>query len=487
MDLKRRATRGAAWATLEVWGNEALQFVLFAVLARLLGPGVYGVLGLALILVLVGQTVLVLGGWIEALIRRPGLEPLHLDSVFWFVLGLGLGLAWLAWLGAPLMAWAFAVPELAEIVPWLALHLPLSSLNIVPLALLQRELRLAPLALRSTLGVAVAGAVGVTMALAGWGVWSLVAYQLTQPLVAILVFWSVERWRPRLRFSLRHWREIAGFSLNVIGERLLLLGENLLPRILLGWALGPTAVGHWALARKLFDLSAELVQRPLLRVALPAFSGAQAEPTRVGQMLALALDMAAAAAVPGYLVMLVLAPELVVTLFGAAWAPTAPALQILAAVGLVTPAQQILGALTWSYGRADWSLGVAAAGSVVLAIAMAALSPWGLVGIALAFGLRAVVVLPARLALAGRLLGTRPLSLLRGNLPIAAAGLAMLPVLLAARAALAGQLGPLASLASLLAIAGITYLAAMLALARPLLARAVALVRHARGDGSAGP
>ena len=102
-----------------------------------------------MIVVLVGQTLIPLGGWIEAIIQRSDLEPLHLDTVFWSVFALAVGLALTAWLSAPLLARAFDAPELARLVPWLALAMPLASLNIVPLGRLQRELRFAPLALRS--------------------------------------------------------------------------------------------------------------------------------------------------------------------------------------------------------------------------------------------------------------------------------------------------------------------------------------------------
>jgi PST family polysaccharide transporter len=477
MDLKRRATRGAFWATVETWGNEALLFVIFAVLARLLGPEAYGLLGIALIVVLVGQTAILLGGWTEAIIQRPDLDPLHLDTVFWSVLGLAILLALIAWLSAPFMAWAFEAPELAQLLPWLGLAMPLAALSIVPLGCLQRELRFAPLALRWTLGVTVAGTVAIVMAFQGYGVWSLVAFELIHPAVAVIVFWAAESWRPRLRFSARHFQEIFSFSSRLAGERGVALGENLVPRVVIAWSLDPVAVGLWTLARKLFDFTVELVQRPITRVAMSTFSVAQAEPIRLIWMLGTALELTALAVIPGYLLLLLLGPDLVTTFFGPAWGPSGTVLQILAVAGFVTPAERLLNTLMLALGKPGQSLAIALAGFAVLILGMVALARWGLLGVAAAYGVRTVVVLGARAVAVRRLLKQSVMPLLRGVVPVIGAGALLVVAVLAAGRLLPQGLPPLIELALLLSAGAAGYLVGLALLARSLLARLLRLAK----------
>ena len=430
--MRHRATRGAVWATIEVWGNEALQFMMFAVLAKLLGPDAYGVLGLALILVLAGQTLIAAGGWMEAIIQRPDLRRAHLDAIFYFVCALAIALAFVASACAGPIARLFDEPMLEQVIPWLALALPVASLNVVPLGLLQRELRLAPLALRSTVGVTVAGLVAIGMALTGWGVWSLVAYELIQPLVGVAVFWIAERWRPGLSFSWQALGEIIRFSAIVSGERIVLLGENLVPRITTGRLLGTASVGFWTLARKIFDFSAELVQRPAMRVAMPVFSRAQAEPQALAAMLKLSIELTALVAIPGYLLMFVLSPALVLLLFGEPWLPAAVLLQVLALAGFFMPAQQLLAVLMQAAGRPGASLAVALLGFLILIVGIAALGPsFGLSGIAAAYVLRTVALVVLRMLYLRRRLAI-PLPVVFGDIPrLAAAGACMLGAMMA--------------------------------------------------------
>jgi O-antigen/teichoic acid export membrane protein len=482
MDLKRRATRGAFWATIEIWSNEALQFLMFAILARLLGPQVYGLLGLALIVVLISQTTL--AGWIEALIQRPEIEPLHLDTVFWSVLGLATALAGLAVLAAPLFAWFFGSPELAKLVPWLALTMPLTSLNIVPMALLQRGLRFAPLALRPMLGVTIAGVAAIGMALLDWGVWSLVAYQLIQPTAAALIFWSAVRWWPRLRFSRRHFCEIFTFSSKLAGERAVALGENLVPRIAVGWALDPVAVGLWTLARKIFDFSVELVQRPVMRVAMTTFSVAQTDVGRLMPMLVMSLELTALAAVPGYCALLLLAPDLLRVAFGESWVGSGAILRILAVVGFITPAERLLNTLMLALGRTGLSFAAATGAFVILIAGMLALAPWGLVGIAAAYALRTAVLLIARIVLLQRLLGRSLYPAAKGVLPVLGAGSVMLTVMMVLGGVLSDVAPPL-RVAALLLAGGLGYLAALTVVARPLIGRLFGLVRIGLGGSKA--
>ncbi len=482
-DLGQRSARGAFWATVEVWGIEFLQFLVFAALARLLGPEAFGLVGLAMIPILVANVFLAQGGWIEFVVQCRNLEQQHLETIFWAIIGIGATLGVTVVLTAPLLAEAFNESQLEALVLPLCVCPVIISLTVLPIGLLQRDLNLAPLALRSTLAMTVGGTVGIAMAIAGYGVWSLVAYEIALPLVGAVVLWRALKWRPRLRFSIAHLRQAIRFSTRVLGERLINLTEVLVPRAIIGGSLGAGAVGHWTLARKIFDLSAELVQRPALRVALPRFALAQREPAELSQILALAVELTALVTVPGYVALGLMAPEMVALSFGEGWRPAGHALMLFAMLGLITPLTQLSIAVLHGTGRVGWTLLLSATGFALLLLLLPAGLTHGIVGVAGAFLIRGWVLLGARLWVLRRKGGVCLGALPRAFAPSLAAGAVMAAVMGAAEAAWSESLAESLQLPLVLSLGVTSYLLVLMLIARDRVVRAIALGRRVVGLG----
>ena len=477
--LQQRTARGAFWATIEVWGVEILQFLVFAVLARVLGPGAYGIVGLAILPVLVVNVFVMQGGWIEFIVRNRGRVVEQVNTVFWVVVVLGLLLAAAVVASAPLMARAFETPELVVLVPWLAICPALMSLSVVPAALLQREINLAPFAIRSTLSVAVAGSIGIWLALSGYGVWSLIVYEITIPLVGATVLWTAVNWRPHARVSIKHFSEAIRFSSSVLGERVIALTETLGPRAAIGATHGAIAVGHWTLARKIFDLSADLMQRPALRVALPRFASAQQRPDQLTTLLTSAVELTALLAIPSYAILGVLGDDLVALLFGEAWRKAGQVLMILAALGLITPATQLSTVMLHAVGRAKLSLKLAVAGFICLVLLVIASTRWGVFGVALAFLVRGWIMLLVRLWAIRLTTHVRLRNLRAGIGPMLTAGVAMALTLFLFSAMFSARLGELQSLAIAVVPGTVVYGAVLWVLAKGQVLAAMTFVRAA--------
>ena len=352
-EVGRRALAGVLWTTVEVWGERLLQLGFFVLLSRLLGPDAYGLIGIALLINFAGEVLLAQGPWDDAIGRDPCPTPERWSSLFWLLLAVGGTLALLAIAVAAPTAWIFEQPALVQMMPCLALALPLTALGVLPSALLRRELRFAPFAARSALAGLVAGAAATAAALAGAGVWSLVLLQLVQPAVAAIVLWHAIPWRPAWHFSLAEVRPTLAFVAGGTAERLVLVADALLLRVVIGKALGPTALGHYVLATKALELLTQLLARPVARVTLPSAVRLAADPVALRRLVERGLELAALIGFPTALALAACAPAIVPAIFGPAWTPGGTALQLMAVTVAASPIVQLCVSLGYAARRME--------------------------------------------------------------------------------------------------------------------------------------
>ena len=488
--LKRRTTIAALWVSTEAWGQQLLQFLLFAVLARLLGPQAYGLLALAMTVILVGDLLVTNGGWTEALIQRRDLDPSYTDTIFWFLLAIAGSLAGLAALFAWPVAAALRQPELAQLIVWLSAALPLAGLCVVPDALLRREFRNAPLALRSLLATLGAGLVAVPMAVMGFGVWSLVVYQLAQRLIQAVVLWLTHPWRPALRFSGTHLREIAHYVGGVLGERVMRVVDQVIPRVALGYGLGPSAVGQFTTARRILELLVQLLIQPVSRVALPSFAGLVGDRARTQELFTFGAQFAALVAFPGHVGLALVAPELVPAVFGPAWAPSVPVLQVLTLFGLTLPLSLLCTALMQGIGQVGWQLALAIGSTALLVCLLAVFGTTSIVAVAVAFVARAYLLFPLRVFIVQRTTGVNVGPAILGSMRLLLATGLMASAVFAWRELVPSLLYPLLSVAGSVVVGLVAYAASVLVLARPLVLHGINLIRaviHPAVVGAASP
>ena len=178
-DLTRRTAGNMAWVA---WGSGAvalLKVMVLVILTRLLAPADFGLVSAALVVITFSLNFSQLGLG-PALVHRPDLQPRHMSTAFFASTGLGFLVAAIVWLAAPLIAQFFRMEHLTPVVRALALAFPITGIATVPESLLQRDLRFRLLANRDVFSYGIGyGMVGVSLALLGWGVWALVAAQLT--------------------------------------------------------------------------------------------------------------------------------------------------------------------------------------------------------------------------------------------------------------------------------------------------------------------
>jgi PST family polysaccharide transporter len=368
-DSLRRNT----WVVVVAQGaSQLVTLAVLAVLYRRLGVESFGLLGMVTpLLVLV--RIFVASGLDVATIQRAELSDRQVSALFWINQGLGLAMAAAIAAAAPLLVWFYGKDKLLPLTLALAGTSIVNGLGMQHQALLQRRLRLGRLALIRLAALSLGGAAGIAAALAGGGVWALVAQQYVELGGLAALAWWAEPWRPALRTphapreDLRHaerdeydscaLRGTAGGLVRFGGYYTLsslmfyLVGN--VDRILVGYTLGEGGLGLYGQARNLMMKPVGIVLTPLSSIMLPALARAAHDHRLYVRLLLGFFRFIALTMLPAAVGLAIVAPEAMRVLGGRQWAAAGPVLAILAAALLVQGFFDALGSVFASAGRAD--------------------------------------------------------------------------------------------------------------------------------------
>ncbi len=393
MNLRQQAAQGIFWSAIQKFGNQAISFIVFFCLARLLEPEAFGLIALASVFLAFVQ-IFLNQGFAEAIVQREELEAEHLDTAFWVSLSISIFLTIISISVSGFVAEGFHQPELTPIIRWLSLGFLLSAFKSVQQAIFRRNLAFKALATRSLVAAFAGGLVGVTMAFFGFGVWSLVGQQLTNNIAGILVLWWASDWKPGFKVSQKHFQELFHFGINILGFNLLNFFNRRSDDFLIGYFLGTTALGYYTIAYRLLLLMTNLLTNTMAQVALPTFSRLQSQPEKMRQAFYTATQLSSLVAFPAFLGMAILAPELVPVVFGDNWLPSVPVMQILAFIGILHAIEYFNQSVILAMGKPSWRLMINAINALGNVIAFVIVVRWGILAVAAAYVIRGYLLLP---------------------------------------------------------------------------------------------
>ncbi|MEA5564729.1 MOP flippase family protein [Anabaena sp. UHCC 0399] len=475
-NLRRKALVGVFWSAIESWGRQVISFGVFFLLARLLGPETFGLVALSSVCLNFLQ-VFVDQGFSQAIIQRKELEPEHLDTAFWTNLGMGTFLAIMTIASASLIGYFFKEPAIIPIIRCLSVTFIFIAFSSVQNAILQRTLAFKSLAKRTLIGVLIGGIVGVTMAFRGFGVWSLVAQQITSSFVQVLVLWKVSDWRPGLRFSQRHFKELFSFGINVLGMNIFNFFNRRSDDFLIGYFLGSVALGYYTVAYRLLLVLTELLTSIIARVSLPTFARLQEEPERLRNALYQAIKLTSLITFPGFFGMVILAPEIVRVVFGEQWLQSIPVMQILNLIGILYAYFYFNASVIMAMGKPSWKLALDGVQAVSNIVAFAIAVQWGIVAVAAAYVIRGYLMAPLTVWVVWKLVRINVVTYLRQGAAPLAATITMLGTIFAVKYLLSNIVNTSAMLAVAILVGAIVYILSIFLIAPKLFWQVVNIAR----------
>lgn len=271
-------------------------------------------------------------GLMSALIQKKNLEEEDLDTVFWADIALSLVLVAVSILLSGWWAAKNHAPELRKITFALSLCIPIEALAVVQNAILRRDLDFKGLSIRSNFAALFGGIVGIGSALAGSGIWALVAQQLAKDLMGLVALWRLSRWRPRLEFSWRHLSKLTDFSVWTFVAQLANFADMQAASILLGVFLGPVAVGLYRLADRLVTSVVSMATASIQAVSLPEFSRHQDNPEQLRKSALTCIRLSSTITLPVLAALGALSRPLM-TVLGTKWMPASSVLATLSVMG----------------------------------------------------------------------------------------------------------------------------------------------------------
>jgi O-antigen/teichoic acid export membrane protein len=278
--LKNKTVKGLGWSALDNATRYGMQFVIGIVLARLLSPDDYGLLGLVGIFTVV-CTAFVNGGFTTALIRKKNATDDDYNTVFICNLGMSLLLYAVTFLCAPLIANFFERQELTALVRVSSLGLIIGALGLVQQTRLTKRIDFKTQTKITLVASVVSGIVGIGMALAGFGVWALVWQQLVSQATTTLLLYVYNRWLPRLSFSAESFHDLFGFGWKMMVSILLDAVWKELTQVVVGKFYSPATLGQYTRAKHYAKLLSSNLTSVVERVTYPVLSSIQDDKQRM--------------------------------------------------------------------------------------------------------------------------------------------------------------------------------------------------------------
>lgn len=402
--LRKKAERGALWSFVDAAGNRIVQFVVGVILARLLVPEQFGLLGMLAIFIAVAQAFLD-GGFVMALIQKKEVTEADTSSVFYLNVVVGAVLAGLMYLAAPWIASFYDRPDLCPLTRAMSLIFVINSLGVVQTALLSRNVAFKIQAKVSLVSAICSGCIGIGMAYSGYGVWSLVGQQISRAVCTVALLWLLNSWRPGLVFSLVSLRRMFTFGSRLLASNLLDQVFSNLYYVVIGKVFSPAELGYYTRAAHFQELPSMTLTQAVARVALPVFSSIQDDVARLRRGMQKVLGLLVFLVAPMMVLLAVTAPSLVQVLLTEKWLPCVPYLQMLVILGILYPLHALNLNILVARGRSDLFLRLEVIKKCLILLNVVVSWRWGIMAIIIGQLLLSVVCYFLNSYYTGRLLG----------------------------------------------------------------------------------
>jgi O-antigen/teichoic acid export membrane protein len=383
-NLSEKVIRGGAARMLAQVANLAVRAGSLMILARLLDPKDFGLVGM--VTAFTGVLSLFRDfGLSTATVQRAEVSDEQMSTLFWINIAVGAALTLVAFVIAPLIARFYGEPRLVGVTALLAIGFLFNAIGVQHSALLQRQMRFTTLSVVNIAGLVVSAGAAIVMATAGYGYWALVTMTIVQPLVSTIGMWLVVSWvpgRPHRRAGLRSMMKFGG---TVTLNSLIVYVAYNFEKVLLGRFWGVDAIGIYGRAYQLVGIPTENLNTAVGEVAFSALSRVQNDRNQIRNYFLKGYSLVVALTIPITLVSAVFAKEAILVFLGAKWSAVVPIFRLLTPTIIIFALINPFAWLLFSIGDVARSLRIALVIAPLVIVGYVAGLPYGPTGVALGY------------------------------------------------------------------------------------------------------
>lgn len=416
-NLKAATRRGLFWSMLGNLANQGMRFAFGIILARLLTPEAYGIVGMVMVFVAV-ISVFIDCGFAQALICKKDREDIDYSTEFWFNVGVGIVGYGVLFLIAPFVALFYAIPELCAILRVVGLGVIVNSLAVVPTAIFQIRLDFKTPATISVIAHLVSGAIGIAIAYSGGGVWALVVQQIVSGALTVVVLWCLAHWRPLFRFSKSSFQYLWSYGSRILGASIIQqVYDNLYP-LIIGRFFSAASLGLYSRAQGFATLPSTNISGVLNNVSFPILSKINGDGQRLKDVYTKMIQSTAFLVFPMMLGLAAVSDPLVRILLNEQWYGCVGLLQVLCIALIWHPLSSLQLNVIKAVGRSDIILTLEFIKRSLGIISIVISLPFGVFGLCVGFAILYVVCFSMNTYFVGRVLNTSALTQLSNLIPV---------------------------------------------------------------------
>ena len=352
MSLKDKTIAGLKWSFIDSFANQGIQFIIGIVLARLLSPREFGLIGIITVFIALSQS-FVNSGFSQALIRKNDCTQEDYCTVFYFNMMVGILFYNVLFLSAGPIAKFFKEPQLFLLIRILGINVIIICIGLIQRTILIKRINFRLQAKISIISTAASGILAIWLAYNGWGVWSLVWKVLCQNLITTFFLWIWNRWMPILTFSISSFRKLFDFGSKLLATGLIDTAYRNIYYLVIGKFFSAAELGYYTRADEFSNMPSANLCTIVGRVAYPALATVQDDnqKLKVGfKKLIKSIMLISFVLMIG---MAAVAKPMILTLVGEKWLPSVTNLQLLCFVGMLFPLHGLNLDILLIKGRSD--------------------------------------------------------------------------------------------------------------------------------------
>lgn len=350
--LKNKTVKGMGWSAAENLIRMGVTFMVSIILARLLSPEEYGLIGILTIFIAIFNAI-VDSGFTNALIRKQNAIDIDYSTVFYTNLVLSVVLGTVLFFCAKPIAVFFERPELVALTQVMSSVVIINALSIVQRVRTTKALDFKTQTKITVISSIGSGAIGIVMANMGYGVWALVGQQISNQLLSTIFFWVYNKWVPKLVFSMASFKEMWAFGSKLLASRLIDTAWQEIYQVVIGKCYSPVTLGIYTRAKQFSDLCSSNLTSVVQRVSYPVLSSIQDDRVRLKGSYQKVIKTTM---LPTFVLMLGMAAcaeSLIYVLIGEQWLECVPMLQVICTYGMLYPLHALNLNMLQVQGRSD--------------------------------------------------------------------------------------------------------------------------------------